>query len=121
MAYNKTIIQGNLVRDVELKATQSGKSVCQFSVAVSTRFKAADGTQKEEVLFIDVEAWGQQATTIAKFFQKGSPILVDGRLKQESWEKDGEKRSKIKLVLENFTFVGNKQEADKKEEDEIPY
>ena len=126
MAYNKVIIQGNLVRDVELKKTQSGNSVAVFTVAVGSRYKAKDGSVKEEVAFIDVESWGKQAEVIAEYFNRGSQILIDGRLKQDSWEKDGQKHTKLKVSLESFSFVGSpKKESEEKsinkEADEIPY
>ena len=126
MAYNKVIIQGNLVRDVELKKTQSGNSVAVFTVAVGSRYKAKDGSVKEEVAFIDVESWGKQAEVIAEYFNRGSQILIDGRLKQDSWEKDGQKHTKLKVSLESFSFVGSpkkesEEKSSNKEDDEIPY
>lgn len=126
MAYNKVILQGNLVRDIELKQTQSGNSVAVFTIAVGSRYKAKDGSTKEEVAFIDVESWGKQAEVIAEYFKRGSQILVDGRLKQDSWEKDGQKHTKIKVALESFSFVGSpKKDGDEKsgkqDDDEIPY
>lgn len=110
---NTTIIMGNLTRDVELKYTQANKPVCQFSIAHNSKYKAGDGTMKEDVIFLDCEAWNATAENIAKFFTKGKPILVEGFLKQESWTgKDGTKKTKIKLKVERFHFCGgNKGDA----------
>lgn len=112
MPYNKTILLGNLTRDPELRVTPKGTSCCQFGLAVNRKYKTEAGAEGEEVLFIDVESWGKQAETVAKYFSKGKPILVEGRLKLDQWDDKatGQKRSKIKVVLESFTFVGGKDE-----------
>ncbi len=115
--YNKSIILGNLAQDVELKATNSGKSVGSFSVAVNRKVG-----EKQEVSFIGCQAWDKTAEAIAKFFKKGDAILVEGRLKQESWEKDGKKNSRIILVVEQFSFTGGKKKEDSApESDDIAY
>lgn len=104
---NHTVILGNITRDIELKHTQGGKSVCQFTVAHNSKFKAGDGTMKEDVIYLDCEAWNQTAETIAKYLGKGRKILAEGFLKQDNWtdKTDGSKRSKIKLKVERFYFV----------------
>lgn len=105
---------GNLTKDPESRTLSGGATVVtKFSVAVSRSFKGQDGTPKEEVSFIDVEAWGKQAELISKHFTKGKPIIVDGRLKQDQWEtQTGEKRSKHVVVLEQFHFVGSRTDAE---------
>lgn len=110
---NHTVILGNLVREPELKTTANGKSVCQFAVAHNSKFKAGDGTWKEDVIYLDCEAWNQTAEAIAKYLTKGRKILVEGFLKQETWEdkNGGGKRSKIKLKVERFYFVDSAKGA----------
>jgi single-strand DNA-binding protein len=105
--FNKVILVGNLTRDPELRVIPSGTSVCRFTLAVSRQFKNADGSSREEVVFIDVDSFGRQADTISRFMTKGKPILVEGRLKLDQWETpNGEKRSKILVMVENFQFLG---------------
>ena len=103
--YNKVMLMGHLVRDPELKYIPSGAAVCEFSVAVNNKFKSGD-EWKDKTAFLDVIAWSKTAENIVKFFFKGSPIFIEGRLEQDRWEADGKKRSKIKVVLEKFEFVG---------------
>lgn len=108
-SFNKVILMGNLTRDPELRVTPKGTAVCQIGVAVNQTYKDKDGNAREETTFIDVDVFGRQAEVIAKYMSKGRPILIEGRLKLDSWEsKEGEKRSKLKVVLENFQFVGGR-------------
>lgn len=113
MNYNRVILGGHITRDVEVKAIQGGTSVAQFGIAMNRRWKDASGSDKEEVTFVDCTAWGKTGETIAKFFAKGKPILIEGRLKLEQWEKDGERRSKLTVVVESFSFVGGKDDASR--------
>ena len=108
-SYNKTIIAGHLTRDPETRQAGSS-SVCSFSIAVGRKFKGKDGQMQEETSFIDVEAWGKTGELVAQYLSKGSACLVDGRLKQDTWEQDGNKRSKIKVVAESVQFLGGKGE-----------
>jgi single-strand DNA-binding protein len=111
-SFNKVILMGNLTRDPELRVTPKGTAVCQIGLAVNQSYKDKDGNLKEETTFIDIDVFGRQAEVIAKYMSKGRPILVEGRLKLDSWEsKEGEKRSKLKVVLENFQFVGGRGEG----------
>jgi single-strand DNA-binding protein len=107
---NKVLLLGNLTRDVELKYTQGNQAVANFGLAMNRKFKTAAGELREEVTFVDCEAWAATAENMSKFFSKGRPVLVEGRLKLDQWEdKDGGgKRSKIKVVIENFHFVDSK-------------
>jgi len=112
MNFNKVILMGNLTRDVELKHTQSNTAVGNVGLAVSRRYKAGDGEFKEETTFVDCEAWGKTAENIAKFFSKGRPILIEGRLKLNQWQdRDGNNRSKLMVVVEGFEFVGPKEDG----------
>ena len=111
-SFNKVILMGNLTRDPELRVTPKGTAVCQLGLAVNSTYKDKEGNTKEEVTFVDVDVFGRQAEVIAKYFTKGRPILIEGRLKLDSWEsKEGDKRSKLKVVLENFTFVGSRGDS----------
>lgn len=122
MNYNKAIIGGRLARDPELKFTPKGTAIARLSIATSRRWKDDSGQMKEESCFIDVDAWGKQAETIAQYFKKGSKILVDGRLKLDQWDdkKTGEKRSKIGVTLESFSFVDSASQSERKTEPKPP-
>lgn len=104
MALNITHIQGRLTKDPDLKETKTGKKVCTFTVAVDKRGKDAG------VNFLDCAAWEGRGETISKYFKKGSPILITGRLDQQTWEQDGMKRSKIIILVDDFNFLGSKME-----------
>lgn len=97
---------GNLTRDPETRQTPSGQSVTNFSLAVNRTWKGQDGQTQEQVSFIDCVAWGKTGEVISQYIQKGRPILVSGRLDQRSWEQDGQKRSKVEVIVEDFNFVG---------------
>ena len=100
---------GNLVRDPELRVTPSGLSICRCTIACSrtVRSEKAEGGTREETTFVDVESFGKQAEVVAKYFTKGRPIFVEGRLRLNEWQtQTGEKRSKLQVVMENFVFVG---------------
>lgn len=113
-SFNKVILLGNLTRDPEMRVTPKGTAVTKFGLAVSRKYRAADGTEAEDVTFVDVEAWGKQAETINKFCVKGRPLMLEGRLQLDSWEDKAtkQKRSKLKVFLESFTFLpGGKREG----------
>ena len=107
-SFNKVILMGNLTRDPELRYTPSGTAIAKMGLAVNRVWRDAEGQQKEEVTFVDVDAFGKQAETIGQYMQKGRPILVEGRLKLDQWEdkNTGQNRSRLGVVLERFTFVG---------------
>lgn len=111
-SFNKVVIAGNLARDPELKYTPKGTAICAFTVCVNREYSGDDGAKKKEACFVDIEAWGRQAEIVAQYFKKGLPILVEGRLKQDNWEDKAtkQKRSKLKVVLESFSFLGDKQQ-----------
>ena len=105
--FSKAIITGNLTRDPELRTTPNGASVCSFSVAVNRVYRDSNGEQKEDVSFIDCSAWGKLGEMINQYAKKGSGVLVSGRLDQRSFEgKDGVKRSRVEIVVEDFNFTG---------------
>lgn len=105
--YNKVMLMGNLTRDVELKHTASNMAVANLGLAVNRRYRVNEES-REETTFVDCEAWGRTAENISKFFSKGRPIFVEGRLKLDEWQdRDGNKRSKLRVVIENFEFVDN--------------
>ncbi|MFB3894321.1 MAG: single-stranded DNA-binding protein [Phycisphaerae bacterium] len=106
-SYNKVILMGNLTRDPQMSYLPSQTPVVEFGLAVNRRWKGQDNQMKEEVCFVDCRALGKPAETINHYFQKGKPILVEGRLQFDMWEgKDGTKRSKHRVVVERFAFVG---------------
>jgi single-strand DNA-binding protein len=106
---NKVLLMGNLTRDPELRVTPKGTPICQFSLAINRQFKMESGESREEVIYVDVEAWGKQGETIAKYMVKGRPLYVEGRLRLDQWEDKNtkEKRSRMKVVLEQFQFLGD--------------
>ena len=109
---NKVLLIGNLTRDPDVKMLSNGRPVCNFGLALNRNFKDAEGNRKEEVTFVDVECYGPRAEAVGRFFTKGRSIFVEGRLKFDQWEsKEGEKRSALRVVLDNFEFVDSKQEA----------
>jgi len=107
-SFNRVILMGNLTRDVELRHLQSGTAVADIGLAVNDRRKSQSGEWVDEVSFIDVTLWGRTAEVASQYLSKGSPMLVEGRLKQESWEKDGQKRSKVKVVCEKMQMISSR-------------
>jgi single-strand DNA-binding protein len=108
--FNKVIIAGNLTRDPELRYTPKGTAVVKFTLAINRTWKSETGEKKEEVIFVDVDAWERQAEVIAQYMRKGRPLLVEGRLQLDSWEDKTthEKKSKLKVRLESFSFIDSK-------------
>jgi single-strand DNA-binding protein len=108
--FNKVYLMGNLTRDPEMRVTPKGTAICQFGLAISRSWKDESGQTREETAFVDVEAWGKQGEVISKYCTKGRPLFVEGRLKFDQWEDktSGQKRSKLKVVLENFQFIGGR-------------
>lgn len=119
MSFCTVIMMGNLTADPELRYTPKGSGIAQFNVAINRKWKSESGEMKEEVSFIGVTAFGKQADTVAKYFSKGDPIIVHGRLKQETWDDktSGAKRSKTLVILESFNFAGGKRKEAKQEEE----
>jgi len=110
MSLNSVNILGNLTRDPELKYTNSGKSVCNLSIA-NNRVYSKGSEKVTEVSYFDIEVWGAVAENCAKYLSKGSGIIVDGRLKQDRWEKDGKMQSRVRIVANNIHFMPKRGEG----------
>lgn len=109
--YSKVILIGNLTRDPELRFTPKGMAVCAFGLAINRTWRDEAGQQKEEVTFIDVDAFGKSAEAIAQYVKKGRPLMVEGRLKLHQWDdkQTGQKKTRIGVVLEAFQFIDSGQ------------
>ena len=119
--FNKVILVGNLVTDPELKEIGENNSVVRFRMAINRRYTTKSGEKKEETTYIDCEMWGARASVISEYIKKSDPILVEGHLKQESWEnKDGEKRSKILVSIEDFEFLSRRSSGEQSAESKQP-
>ncbi len=104
---NKVMLIGNLTRDPDLKYTPGNQAVCEIGLAVNRKYRTKEGEDREETTFVDCEAWGKQAEVLKQYMTKGKPLFIEGRLKLDTWEdKDGGKRSKMRVVIENFQFLG---------------
>lgn len=108
-SYNRVVLMGNLTRDVELRETQGGAVVTDLGLAVNDRVKRND-EWVDEVTYVDVTMWGRTAEVASEYLHKGSPILIEGRLKLDTWEKDGEKRSKLRVLGEKMQMLGRKED-----------
>jgi single-strand DNA-binding protein len=111
-SYNKVFLMGNLTRDPETRTTPGGLVIAKLGLAVNRRYRTKDGEQREEVTYVDIDAFGAQAETIQKYCSKGSGIFVEGRLRLDQWQdkNTGDNRSKLGVVLEGFQFVGGRHE-----------
>ncbi|MCF0234962.1 MAG: single-stranded DNA-binding protein [Thermoguttaceae bacterium] len=111
-SFNRVVLVGNLVRDIELRTIPSGMAVLDNAVAVNERRKDQSGGWIEETSFVDITVWGRSAEVLSQFCRKGSQILVEGRLKQDSWEQpDGQKRSKLKVIAERVVLLGSRADG----------
>lgn len=110
MSLNSVNIMGNLTRDPELKYTPSGKTVCSLSIA-NNRVYTSKGEKTAEVSYFDVEVWGAAAENCSKYLTKGSGIIVEGRLRQDRWEKDGKTQSRVRIIANNIHFMPKKTGA----------
>jgi single-strand DNA-binding protein len=108
-SFNKVILIGNLTRDPELRYTPKGTAVARLGLAVNRQWKTDTGEAREEVTFIDIDAFGRQAEVIGQYCKKGRPLMIEGRLKYEQWDdkQTNQKRSKLMVVLESFQFLGD--------------
>jgi single-strand DNA-binding protein len=111
-SYNRVVLIGNLTRDVEIRHTANSRmAVCQNAIAVNDRRKNAAGEWVDETTFVDVTFFGRMAELVSEYLAKGSPIFIEGRLKLDTWEKDGQKRSKLYVIAERMQFLSGKQEG----------
>lgn len=107
---NKVLLMGNITRDPELKYLPNQTPVCEFGLAVNRTWTGQDGVKKEETTFVDCGCFGKTAEILAQYKKKGDPIFVEGRLKLDQWEaQDGTKRSKMRVIIENFQFLNRGQ------------
>ncbi|RJQ46982.1 MAG: single-stranded DNA-binding protein [Gaiellales bacterium] len=107
---NRVVLVGNLTRDPELRHTPSGTALCKLGVAVNDRIKQGD-EWVEKANFFDVTVWGAQAESCSRYLAKGRQVAIDGRLDHQTWEKDGQKRSKVEIIAQNVQFLGGRQEG----------
>jgi len=110
-SFNKVVLVGNVTRDPEVRYIQSGTAVTDLGLAVNDRRKTATGEWVEETTFVDVTLWGRTAEVAGEYVTKGSPLLIEGRLKLDTWEKDGKKNSKLRVVCERMQLLGAKGEG----------
>ena len=110
------ILMGHLTRDPQPGTLPSGAAVCEFGLAVNRNWKDGDGNAREEVLFMDCTAFGRTAETLGQYLKKGRPIHVEGRLKLDRWEQDGQPRSKVRVIVEQFRFVDSNRPQQKPEQ-----
>jgi single-strand DNA-binding protein len=106
---NKVLLMGNLTRDPEVKYTPKGTAVCDLGLAINDTYKAQDGTIKETVTYVDVEVWGRTAENCKQYLTKGRPVFVEGQLRLDQWEQEGQKRSKMKVRADRVQFLGGGQ------------
>ena len=111
---NRVVLVGNLTRDPELRYTPKGVAIAKIGLAVNRTWRTETGESKEEVTFVDIDAFGRQAETIGQYLKKGRPILIEGRLRLDQWDdkQTGQKRSKLGVVLEGFQFLGGGNRAE---------
>ena len=106
--YNKVILLGNLTRDPQLSYTPNQTAVVNFGLAINRKWTGQDGQKHEETCFVDCTAFGKTGENINKYCKKGNPLFVEGRLNFSSWTaQDGTKRSKLKVVVDSFQFIGS--------------
>ena len=109
---NKVLLIGRLTRDPELRYTPSGTAVAEFGLAVNRNYTDGRGERKEETCFVEIVAWARQAEVMNEYLAKGRQVFVEGRLEFDSWETpEGQKRSKLRVVVDNFQFIGGRDDA----------
>lgn len=109
-SYNRVLLMGNLTRDIEVRHTSQNMAIAKMGLAVNRKFKTQSGENREEVTFIDCDAFGRTAEVMAQYLRKGSPVFIEGRLKLDQWQdQQGNKRNKLFVVVESFQFVDSGQ------------
>ncbi|MEO1007210.1 MAG: single-stranded DNA-binding protein [Planctomycetota bacterium] len=109
-SFNRVFLMGNLTRDPEVRHTPQNTAVANIGLAVNRRYRTQSGENREETTFVDCEAWGRSAEVMAQYLKKGRPVFVEGRLKLDQWQdQQGNNRSKLKVVIENFQFVDSRE------------
>jgi single-strand DNA-binding protein len=107
-SFNRVVLMGNVTRDPELRYIPSGKAVTDLGLAVNERRKLPSGEWGEETTFVDITLWDRNAEVAGEYVTKGSPVLIEGRLKLETWEKDGKKNSKLKVIGDRLVLLGGR-------------
>ena len=109
-SFNKVMLLGNLTRDPEVKYTPKGSAVADIGLAVNRTYTTDGGEKREETTFVDVTMWGRQAEIAGEYLKKGRPLFVEGRLQLDTWDdkQTGQKRSKLRVVCENFQMLGSR-------------
>ena len=107
-SFNRVILLGNVTRDPELRYIPSGTAVTEIGLAVNDRRKGPNGDWIEETTFVDVTLWGRTAEIAGEYLTKGAPVLIEGRLKLDTWEKDGKKNSKLRVIGEKMQLLGSR-------------
>jgi single-strand DNA-binding protein len=113
ISYNRVIIAGNVTRDVDLRRTSGNTAVADVGLAINDRYKSKSGEWVDNTVFVDVTTWGRTAEVAEEYLEKGSAVLFEGRLKLDTWEQDGQKRSKLKVVAERMQLLGDRNPANK--------
>ncbi|MCA9143823.1 MAG: single-stranded DNA-binding protein [Planctomycetaceae bacterium] len=109
-SFNRVVLMGNVTRDIELKYLQSGTAVTELGLAMNDRRKTQSGEWVDEPVFVDVTLWGRTAEIASEYLSKGAPVFIEGRLKYDTWEADGQKRSKLRVVGERMQLIGPRGE-----------
>jgi single-strand DNA-binding protein len=107
-SYNRVVLLGNLTRDVDLRYTPNQTPVTDVGLAVNDRRKSSTGEWVEDTTYVDVTLWGRTAEVASQYLSKGSPVLIEGRLKLDTWESEGQKRSKLRVVGERMQMLGGR-------------
>jgi single-strand DNA-binding protein len=109
---NRVFLAGNLTRDPEIRYSQAGKAVADLNLAINRRYKTASGELKEDTCFVNIVAWDRQAEVAGEYLRKGSAILVEGSLRLDQWESNGEKRSRLRVVADRIQFLDRAKKSD---------
>lgn len=118
-SYNRVVLMGNVTRDPELRYIPSGAAVCDLGLAMNDKYKNASGEWVESCVFVDVTLWKRTAEVAAEYLKKGSPVLIEGRLKLDTWTTDeGVKRSKLKVVGERLQLLGKRGDTTSSQDSE---
>jgi len=109
-SYNKVLLMGNLTRDIEIRHTAGNQPVANIGLAINRRYRTQSGENREEVTYVDCEAWGRTAEVMGQYLSKGRPVFIEGRLKLDTWQdQQGQNRSKMRVVVESFQFIDSRE------------
>ena len=112
---NVVVLTGRLTRDSELRVTPNGASVCKFGFACGRKYRDRNGENQEKTVFVDVQLWGKFADSLSQYLLKGKQLAIRGRLEFDSWEKDGQRRSKVYVTAEDIQLLGGKQQVQQQQ------